>query len=81
MIASISLEHDTVFELLQKGILGNKSMSQEEEIKQLLHAGKTIHGTGFHEGAFAYFKEHGVDVKATEVVESIIRMNLLAGQD
>ncbi|WP_295362453.1 TAXI family TRAP transporter solute-binding subunit [uncultured Succinivibrio sp.] len=81
MVASIYLENNTVSELLKNGILGNKTLNKEESKKQLLHAGKTLHNIGFHEGAHEFFKENGVDVKATNVVESIIKMNLIAGQD
>ena len=81
MMASIYLDDATVSELLEKGIMGNKSLSKDEYKKQLLHAGKTLHDIGFHEGAHKFFKDNNVDVKTTEVVESIIRMNLIAGQD
>ncbi len=81
MMASIYLDDKTVSELLEKGIMGDKTLSQEEYKKQILHAGKTLHNVGFHEGAHEFFKEKGVNVKATEVVESIIKMNLIAGQD
>lgn len=81
MVASIYLENNTVSELLKNGILGNKALSKDESQKELRHAGKTLHNIGFHEGAHEFFKENGVDVKATNVVESIIKMNLIAGQD
>lgn len=81
MMASIYLEDDTVEELFKKGIMGNKALSEEEYRKKLLHAGKSLHNVGFHQGAYEFFKENGIDVKATTVGESIIKMNLIAGQD
>lgn len=81
MLANIYLDDDTVKELLENGIMGNKIENTNEYKKQLLHAGKSLHNIGFHDGAYEFFKENGVDVKQTTVVESIIKMNLIAGQD
>lgn len=81
MLASIYLKDDTVEELLENGIMGIKEENADEYKKQLLHAGKSRHNIGFHDGAYEFFKENGVDVKQTTIVESIIKMNLIAGQD